>query len=133
MSNNEKFMFDTIFDELEPILPEVAETDQSPLSGNEEQLEIGSEEVLIKTFNEADIIVARQEGFDDGKKQGASETLSGMEKTLNDTLTSIANSLSVFQSEQAQANQEVSNSEILNHAIHLRRVRSLGRNRFIFR
>jgi flagellar biosynthesis/type III secretory pathway protein FliH len=110
MRNNEKFMFDTIFDELEPILPEVAETDHSPLSGNEEQLEIGSEEVLIKTFNEADIIVARQEGFDDGKKQGASETLSGMEKTLNDTLTSIAHSLSVFQSEQTQANQEVSNS-----------------------
>ena len=110
MRNNEKFMFDTIFDELEPILPEVAENGQSPLSGNDEQLEAGSEEVLIRTFNESDIVVARQEGFDDGKKQGASETLSGMEKTLNDTLTSIANSLSVFQSEQTQANQEVSNS-----------------------
>jgi flagellar biosynthesis/type III secretory pathway protein FliH len=110
MHNNEKFMFDTIFDELEPILPEVAENDHSSLSGNEEQLETGSEEVLIRTFNEADIITARQEGFDDGKKQGQSETLSGMEKTLNDTLTAIADSLSVFQAEQTQANQDVSNS-----------------------
>ena len=110
MRNNEKFMFDTIFDELEPILPEVAETDQSPLSGNEEQLETGSEDVLIRTFNEADITVARQEGFDEGKEQGASETLSGMEKTLNDTLIAIGDSLSVFQSEQTQVNQEVSNS-----------------------
>jgi flagellar assembly protein FliH len=104
MRNNEKFMFDTIFDELEPILPEVAENDQL----NEALLENGSEEIPVNTYSEAEIDVAREEGFDDGKKQGASETLVGIEKTLSDTLTAITDGLSVFQSKQTQANQEAS-------------------------
>ena len=107
MRNNEKFMFDTIFDELEPILPEVAEEDQLAASENEEQREPETEETPLRTYNEADIAAARQEGFEDGKKQGTSEALTGIEKTLIDTLTAITKNLSNFQSEQIQANQEI--------------------------
>ena len=94
MRNNEKFMFDTIFDELEPILPEVAEEDQLAASENEEQREPETEETPLRTYNEADIAAARQEGFEDGKKQGTSEALTGIEKTLIDTLTAITKNLS---------------------------------------
>ena len=69
MRNNEKFMFDTIFDELEPILPELAESDNSMPLADEEKLEIESDEVPVTTYNDTDISVARQEGFDDGKKE----------------------------------------------------------------
>ena len=100
-------MFDTIFDELEPILPEVAEEDQLAASENEEQREPETEETPLRTYNEADIAAARQEGFEDGKKQGTSEALTGIEKTLIDTLTAITKNLSNFRSEQKQANQKI--------------------------
>ena len=112
MRNNEKFMFDTIFDELETILPELAESENSMPLANEEKLEIESDEVPVTTYNDTDISVARQEGFDDGKKEGASEALTGIEKTLADTLTAITNDLSVFLSEQNQANIEVSRDAV---------------------
>ena len=112
MRNNEKFMFDTIFDELEPILPELAESDNSMPLADEEKLEIESDEVPVTTYNDTDISVARQEGFDDGKKEGASEALTGIEKTLADTLTAITNDLTVFLSEQNQANIEVSRDAV---------------------
>ena len=112
MRNNEKFMFDTIFDELEPILPELAESENSMPLANEEKLEIESDEVPVTIYNDTDISVARQEGFDDGKKEGASEALTGIEKTLADTLTAITNDLSVFLSEQNQTNIEVSHDAV---------------------
>jgi len=112
MRNNEKFMFDTIFDELEPILPELAESENSMPLANEEKLEIESDEVPVTIYNDTDISVARQEGFDDGKKEGANEALTGIEKTLADTLTAITNDLSVFLSEQNQANIEVSRDAV---------------------
>ena len=112
MPNNEKFMFDTIFDELETILPELAESDDLIPLANEEKLEIEPDETPVTTYNEADIAVARQEGFDDGKKEGASEALTGIEKTLADSLTAITNDLSVFLSQQNQANMEVSHDAV---------------------
>ena len=105
-------MFDTIFDELEPILPELAKSDDILPVNNEEQLEVEPDEKPVTTYNESDISVARQEGFDAGKKEGTSEALTGVEKTLVDTLSTITNGLSVFISEQEQANQDVSHDAV---------------------
>ena len=105
-------MFDTIFDELEPILPELAKIDDLRSLDDEEQLEIEPDEAPVTTYNETDISVARQQGFDDGKKEGASEALTGIEKTLVDTLTAITDDLSVFFSKQNQVNQEISHDAV---------------------
>ena len=110
MQNIEKFMFDTIFDELEPILPEVAEEVQLTGSNDEDQHTTELEETLIKTYNDNDLAVSRQEGFDEGKKQGISETLTGIEKTSFDTLNAVLDELSIIHAGQKQANQEISNS-----------------------
>ncbi|MEE2998965.1 MAG: FliH/SctL family protein [Pseudomonadota bacterium] len=110
MQNIEKFMFDTIFDELEPILPEVAEEVQLTGSNDEDQHTTELEETLIKTYNDNDMAVSRQEGFDEGKKQGISETLTGIEKTSFDTLNAVLDELSIIHAGQKQANQEISNS-----------------------
>ena len=110
MQNIEKFMFDTIFDELEPILPEVAEEVQLTGSNDEDQHTTELEETLIKTYNDNDMAVSRQEGFDEGKKQGISETLTGIEKISFDTLNAVLDELSIIHAGQKQANQEISNS-----------------------
>lgn len=110
MQNIEKFMFDTIFDELEPILPEVAEEVQLTGSNDEDQHTTELEETLIKTYNDNDLAVSRQEGFDEGKKQGISETLTGIEKTSFDTLNAVLDELSIIHAGQKQANQEISNN-----------------------
>ena len=68
MSGTEKFMFDTIFDELEPIMPEIAEEELHSTDGEELLEEVPVEEV-IPTFSEEELNAARQEGFVNGKEQ----------------------------------------------------------------
>ena len=108
MNNNEKFMFDTIFDELEPILPEVEDANQPINTQSEEQGETEIDDTPPNIYNENDITAARQEGFNEGKRLGSSETLTGNEKILSDTLNAIGKNIIVIQSEQKKFNQEIS-------------------------
>ena len=110
MQNTEKFMFDNIFDELEPILPEIEPISQAIEADNEEQLAAEIEETPPKTYSETDIAAARKEGFDEGKKLGANEILNANEKILIDTLNAIANDIAIIQREQRKVNQEISGS-----------------------
>jgi len=115
MHNTEKFMFDTNFDELEPILPEALDTED--INGpadieNEEEQEAEPDNPASRVFDETDILAAREEGFQEGKKLGASEILSANEKDLNDTLTAITNNISVIQLEQKQVNQGISKNAV---------------------
>ena len=103
MPSTEKFMFDKIFDELEPIIPELAGDD--PLTVPEEETEL--EEQTLQTFSEDDITEARQQSFSDGQKQGSQSALEGIEKTLTDTVNTVANNLTTLQSEQIRSNQEI--------------------------
>ncbi len=103
MPSTEKFMFDTIFDELEPIIPELAENDS--LSFPEEENEL--EEQTLQTFSEEEVTEAREKSFSDGQKKGTQSALEGIEKTLIDTLNTIADNLTTLQSEQIKANQEI--------------------------
>ncbi len=105
MPANEKFMFDTIFDELEPIEPEVAaeEEEEAP-----EEVEPEPEEEIIPTFSAEEVEAARQEGFSSGKDQGVSETLAGIEKNTADTLAVIAERVSGLINGQEIANREIS-------------------------
>jgi flagellar assembly protein FliH len=107
MSGTEKFMFDTIFDELEPIMPEIAEEELHSTDGEELLEEVPVEEV-IPTFSEEELNAARQEGFVNGKEQGMSESLAGIEKSTGDTLNIISNNLTKLFADQNQANQEIS-------------------------
>jgi flagellar assembly protein FliH len=107
MSGTEKFMFDTIFDELEPIMPEIAEEELHSADGEDLLEEVPVEEI-IPTFSEEEVNAARQEGFANGKEQGISETLAGIEKTTGDTLNLISNNLAKLFADQNQANQEIS-------------------------
>ena len=108
MQNTEKFMFDTIFDELDPILPEIEDISHATEADNEEQLAAEIEDTPPKTYSETDIAAARKEGFDEGKKLGANEILNTNEKILIDTLDAIANDIAIIQLEQKEVNQEIS-------------------------
>lgn len=103
-------MFDTIFDELEPILPEDLEDAHLIGSVDENYKTTDAEESTITTYSDKDLAIAREEGVEEGKKQGANEALAGIEQISIDTLRSIANELSVIHSGQKQANQEISES-----------------------
>lgn len=108
MSGTEKFMFDTIFDELEPIVPEIAEDEELHTADGENLLEEVPVEEVAPTFSEEEVNAARQEGFANGKEQGISETLASIEKTTSDTLNLISNNLTKLFADQNQANQEIS-------------------------
>ena len=106
MPSSEKFMFDTIFDELETIMPKLVEA-ELPLS-EKAILEAEPAVEIAATFSEEELNLARQDGFAIGKAQGESETLAGIEKTTNDMLATILDNLSKLFSEQVQANQDIS-------------------------
>lgn len=109
MAGNEKFMFDTIFDELEPIEPELADDELRESRNGEEPLEEEPEEEIIPTFSEEEVAAARQEGFADGKAEGIAETLASIEKNTEETLNNIAERVAPLFALQEQANQEISN------------------------
>jgi flagellar assembly protein FliH len=107
MPGNEKFMFDTIFDELEPIEPEIAEDELHRTEDGEALLEEEPEEEIVPTFSEAEVNAARQEGLSSGKEQGVSETLAGIEKSTSDTFQKIADNISRLFTTQEKVNTEL--------------------------
>lgn len=109
MSVTEKFMFDTIFDELETIEPELADDDLFLNAEGEELLEVEPEEEIVPTFSEEEVNAARQEGIATGREQGVSATLAGIEKSTNDALVTIANKVAALITAQDQTNKELSN------------------------
>ena len=108
MSATEKFMFDTIFDDLEPIQPELAEDSEILSADRDELLEPEIEEEIAPTFSEEEVDAVRQEGIATGREQGVSETLAGLEKSSSDALTMMVGKVETLFAIQEQTNTELS-------------------------
>jgi flagellar assembly protein FliH len=101
MSVAEKFMFDLTFDnELEvPLEPEQTEE----IATVEEEPEI-----IIPTFSEEEVEIARQQGFDAGKEQGLAATSEALTKQINETLLKTDEKLLAAFQTQDSVNQDLS-------------------------
>ncbi len=100
----EKFLFDRIFDELEPI--KVAK----PIDGGieDKSLLMPEPEIEIPTYSEEDIAQARQEGLNAGKEEARAETLNGIEMKISDSLDVIGNRLANLNQIQADSIARIS-------------------------
>ena len=101
MSVAEKFMFDLTFDnELEaPTEPErsdeIAAVEEEP-------------EIIVPTFSEEEVKIARQQGFDAGKEQGLAATSEALTKQINETLLKTDEKLLAAFQTQDSVNQDLS-------------------------
>ena len=102
MTGTEKFMFDTIFDELEKITPEIVNNEDL-----NQETPTESQPGSVQTYSEAEVLEAQKKGFSDGERKGAESALGEAEKALNDSIKEMTNKLSELQSEQVQINQEL--------------------------
>ena len=101
MSVAEKFMFDLTFDnELEvPLEPEQTED----IVAVEEEPEI-----IVPTFSEEEVEIARQQGFDAGREQGLAATSEALTKQINETLLKTDEKLLAAFQTQDSVNQDLS-------------------------
>ena len=109
----EKFLFDRIFDELEPI--KVAK----PIDGGieDKSLLMPEPEIEIPTYSEEDIAQARQEGLNAGKEEARAETLNGIEMKISDSLDVIGNRLANLNQIQADSIARISDdAQYFGHA-----------------
>ncbi len=106
MKTAEKFMFDVSFDN-EPIVSLELEVAPDAL------VEEPEEETIAPTFSEEELELARQQAFEDGKKEGLSATEETLTKQINETLALIDQKLVVAFQKQDLANEEMGHSAIL--------------------
>ncbi len=100
----EKFLFDRIFDELEPIqVPKPSDVEME-----DDSLLLPEPEEEIPTFSEEDVARARQEGFDAGKEEAKAEALNGIEMKIADSLDVVGNRLNELFQIQAQSSDQIS-------------------------
>ncbi|PIW26194.1 MAG: hypothetical protein COW30_16335 [Rhodospirillales bacterium CG15_BIG_FIL_POST_REV_8_21_14_020_66_15] len=105
-----KFMFDTDFDELaERRARAKAAAEAARQKAEEAEPE---PEPAIPTFSEEDLHRAREEGLAEGKRLGAEEAASTVEKQIAGALDTIAQQAQTLFQAQADANQEVTHHAV---------------------
>jgi len=106
MQSAEKFMFEVSFDN-DPEVPSEQVVD-TELPIEEEVVE----EVIVPTFSEEELDIARQQGFEAGKQEGLAATTETLTKQMNETLTLIDQKL-----QAAFQNQDIVNEMMANSAL----------------
>ena len=109
MQAGEKFLFDMDFDDLE-ILKEISEQEVGIEAGAEGEDDEPEEEVI--TFSEEEMNSQRQLAFEEGRKQGVSETLDGIEKNIADVFTRIDETVSGLFQIQREENEQTRKESI---------------------
>ncbi|MBC8270369.1 MAG: hypothetical protein H8E36_16645 [Rhodospirillaceae bacterium] len=105
MGTAEKFMFDVSFDN-EPVVPlEVEVAPDLPVEEPEE-------EIIVPTFSEEELELARQQAFEDGKKEGLAATTETLTKQINETLALIDQKLMIAFQTQDAANDVIGRSAL---------------------
>jgi len=112
MSGIKKFMFDTIFEELETIRPELTKYEQLHPENEAKLLDETTEKQIVPAFSQEDLDNARKDGFADGKEEGAKEASSEIEGTSHNTLQGISNNLGDIISKQRLTNQDISDDAV---------------------
>lgn len=102
----EKFLFDRIFDELEPIVA----TKPAEAEADDENSPVLEPEVVIPTFSEEDVAQARHEGFNAGKEEAAAESLNGIEMKIANSMDVISDKLMELYRIQEESNSHISDN-----------------------
>ena len=101
MSAAERFMFDLTFDnEVEETL-EPEKTDETTTVDEEP-------EIIVPTFSEEEVEIARQQGYETGKEEGLAATTEVLTKQINETLLKIDEKLLAAFQTQDIFNQDLS-------------------------
>ena len=103
---HEKFMFDRSFDFNDTLNEEIEVIEEA----QEEP------EIIVPTFSEGDVEVARNEGFENGKVEALKEAAERTEKKIVDATQVISEQL-----DQLTSNQSLANKEIFRDAIEVSR------------
>jgi len=111
MADLQKFLFDVDFDDVE-LMETIVQEEVEEEKGDSEADQPGPE-IMIPMFSEEDLEAARQEGFNIGKENGSTETLAGIENTISDALSRIADQISELFNRQSEFNQEITSESIL--------------------
>ena len=114
MAIAERFMFDTAFDELDELstvgrkneLSDTFSQSGNNTSANDIKLEKELEE-------EKRIEQIREENYQNGKKDGNSEALMGIEESVNKSLITISDEMNNLEAKQDLVNKEISDNLIL--------------------
>ncbi|MBT7276443.1 MAG: hypothetical protein HN886_08325, partial [Woeseiaceae bacterium] len=114
MAIAEKFLFDTAFDELDELstvgrqneLSDAFSQSGNNTSANDIKLEKELEE-------EKRIEQIREENYQNGKKDGNSEALMGIEESINKLLITISDEMNNLEAKQDLVNKEISDNLIL--------------------
>jgi flagellar assembly protein FliH len=105
METAEKFMFDVSFDN-EPEVP--LELEVAP----DVPVEEPEEEIIVPTFSEEELELARQQAFEEGKQEGLAATTETLTKQINETLALIDQKLVVAFQTQDAANEVMGRSAL---------------------
>ena len=114
MAIAERFMFDTAFDELDELstvgrqneLSDAFSQSGNNTSANDKKVEKELEE-------EKRIEQIREENYQNGKKDGNSEALMGIEESINKLLITISDKMNNLEAKQDLVNKEISDNLIL--------------------
>ncbi|MEQ8664798.1 MAG: FliH/SctL family protein [Rhodospirillales bacterium] len=96
------FLFDTDFDAVEKAAEKVAEAEAAKAEETEEEEEF--EEEIVPTFSEEELERAKQEAFENGRKQGADEAMSSVERETRDVVKALSLKVTDVFAAQEQAN-----------------------------
>jgi flagellar assembly protein FliH len=102
MQAGEKFLFDLNFDDLD-ILKEISEQEVEIDEGAESEDAEPEEEII--TFTEEEMNSQRKLALEEGKQQGVSETLDGIENNIADVFTKIDETISGLFKIQREENE----------------------------
>lgn len=99
-----KFLFDRDFDDIQ-MLEKIVTRQQVDRAGSEEKEKEAEPEVQAPTFSEEDLTKAREEGYQQGRREGAAETLKGQEVRIAGALEKLANEVTMLATRQAAENE----------------------------
>ena len=94
-------MFDLNFDDEVGVPLEPVQTDETAIVEEEP-------EIIIPTFSEKEVAIARQQGFDAGKEEGLAATIEVLTRQINETLLKADEKLLAAFQTQDSVNQELS-------------------------
>jgi flagellar assembly protein FliH len=101
VSATEKFMFDLNFDDEVGVPLEPVQTDEAAIIEEEP-------EIIVPTFSEKEVAIARQQGFDAGKEEGLAATSEVLTRQINETLLKADEKLLAAFQTQDSVNQDLS-------------------------
>ena len=105
MATLKTFLFDYDFDDVQ-LMENIIQEE----TGKENEVNITDQpepEIILPTFSEDELNVAREEGFNAGKESGMTETLASIENSISQTLSTIVDEILDLSRKQSEYNEHI--------------------------